>query len=228
MHIHYLQHVPFENAGFIKEWALKHNHTISKTQLFADQSLPDINSFDLLVIMGGPMNIYEYEKYPWLKKEKAYISKCIASDKKILGVCLGAQLIADCLEAKTTKNHIKEIGWFETKKITTSSKLNTLLPDTFTPLHWHGDTFAIPEGALHIAESKACKNQAFIYKEKIIGFQFHLEATLKSLSALYKNCSDEIDDSFYMQNENQLLGNEKYFTDSNAIMTKILTFLSET
>lgn len=226
MHIHYLQHVEFENAGFIETWAKENNHTLSKTQLFADQELPSSDNFDILVVMGGPMNIYQYGKYPWLKREKTFIKECIYQNKKILGICLGAQLIADVLGAKTTKNKQKEIGWFECEKIKSNSFLDEVLPDKFLALHWHGDTFAIPENAAPLAKTPACANQGFIYNNNVIGLQFHLEATYASLSSLIKHCKDEIDDSKYMQSPQKMLEDEIYFTKSNTLIKKIMEFLA--
>lgn len=227
MKIHYLQHVSFENAGFIEEWAQANKHNITKTKLFENENLPDTSTFDLLVIMGGPMNIYEDDKYPWLKAEKIFISKCIAKDKKILGVCLGGQLIAHCLGGQVTKGDHKEIGWYEVEKIKSDSCIDEIFPEKFIALHWHGDTFSIPDKAIHFAKTTACENQAFIYKEKVIALQFHLEATYESLSALSQNCADEIDDSEYMQTPTKMLGNANNFTLSNALMAKILLFLNK-
>ena len=140
-----------------------------------------MSDFDWLIILGGPMNIYEEDKYPWLSKEKEFIHQAIASDKIVLGICLGAQLMADVLGGKVQRNVHREIGWFPVKLMPESkaSRIFRVLPEEFMALHWHGDTFELPPGAVHTAESQACKNQAFELG-KAIGLQFHLESSLDS------------------------------------------------
>ena len=179
MRIHYLQHVPFEDLANIESWARSRGHDLSRTMLFSDEKLPEMDHFDWLIIMGGPMNIYEDEKYPWLSREKEFIRQAIASDKIVLGICLGAQLIADVLGGSVRRNEYREIGWFAVSLTEegSTSPIFSVLPKSFVALHWHGDTFAIPPGAMRIAESQACANQAFI-KGKAIGLQFHLESSL--------------------------------------------------
>jgi GMP synthase-like glutamine amidotransferase len=112
MRIHYLQHVPFEDSAKIGEWARDTGHTVTCTRLCDEEALPPLNSFDWLVIMGGPMNVYEHQAYPWLVPEKRLIERAIEHGKFVLGVCLGAQLAADVLGGPVTKNRYREIGWF--------------------------------------------------------------------------------------------------------------------
>lgn len=140
MKIHYLQHVPFENLANIELWARSKNYTISKTLLFNNDALPKTSDFDWLIIMGGPMNIYEDKKYPWLLKEKKFIEKAIADKKIVLGICLGAQLIVDVLGGAVYKNNYKEIGWHPVSltKGTKNSSVFGKLPDKFIAFHWHG------------------------------------------------------------------------------------------
>src|ERR1019366_3931236 len=112
MRLHYLQHVPFEGPGKIEEWAAKANHTVKASRLYANDSLPAAESFDMLVVMGGPMGANEDARYRWMKGEKLLIELAIEKEKKVLGICLGAQLIARVLGAKVYANGEKEIGWF--------------------------------------------------------------------------------------------------------------------
>jgi GMP synthase-like glutamine amidotransferase len=111
MRMHYLQHVPFEDMANIEGWAQDRGYDISRTLLYEDEPLPDMDKFDWVVVMGGPMNIYEHDKYPWLAREKGFIKAAIQGGKIFLGICLGAQLIADVLGGKVRKNSHKEIGW---------------------------------------------------------------------------------------------------------------------
>lgn len=113
MRIHFLQHVEFEGPALINNWALDNQFLVSSTHFYRDNySLPDLNDFDLLVILGGPMNVYETDKYRWLNDEKRLIKRAIDAQKKVLGICLGAQLIADVLGANVTPMDHKEIGWY--------------------------------------------------------------------------------------------------------------------
>ncbi|HBF36965.1 MAG TPA: amidotransferase, partial [Firmicutes bacterium] len=111
MRIHYLQHVPFEDPANIGNWARQKGHRLTGTHLYNGEVFPTMDRFDCLIIMGGPMNIYEAEKYPWLQSEKQFIKEAIDHRKVVLGICLGAQLITDVLGGKVTKNPEGEIGW---------------------------------------------------------------------------------------------------------------------
>jgi GMP synthase-like glutamine amidotransferase len=123
--------------------------------------------------------------------EKKLVRKTIESGLPVLGVCLGAQMIASALGASVCRAAQKEIGWFPVRRVT-SEGLGALLPETFTPLHWHGETFDLPAGAIRLAETDAVPNQAFQLGNKVIGLQFHLEATLQSVQALVENAAHEI------------------------------------
>ena len=113
MKIHYLQHVPFEGLGSIESALKEGGHSISVTRLFSDDPLPDISAFDWLIVMGGPMGIKDEDEYSWLRTEKEFIKKTIQTGKVVLGICLGAQLIAEVLGARVYKNKYREIGWFD-------------------------------------------------------------------------------------------------------------------
>jgi GMP synthase (glutamine-hydrolysing) len=145
MRIHYLQHVPFEEPGFFKEWSEAKDYQFTGTKFFEDDTLPALDDIDWLIIMGGPMSIYDEIIYPWLTKEKAYVKAAIEKGKTVIGVCLGAQIIADVLGASVYKNNYKEIGWFPVKKIISEEKnIFSDLPEEFLAFHWHGETFDLP------------------------------------------------------------------------------------
>ena len=229
MHIHYLQHVPFEGLGSIDAWIEEHEHTLSATHLYNEEPLPKTNSFDWLIVMGGPMSVTDITTHPWLIKEKAFIRQAIDEKKIVLGICLGAQLIADVQGATISKNTHKEIGWFpvqlsEQAKTTTLGA--TLLPE-FSVFHWHGDTFSIPDNAMPFASSSACKNQAFMIEERILGLQFHLETTPKSALNLAVHCENELDNSLYIQSAEEMLSQPERFEQINEIMHSILDFLEK-
>ena len=225
MHIHYLQHVPFEGLGSIELWAQHNAHAITRTRAYLDEAFPPIEDVDLLIVMGGPMNIYEESKYPWLVEEKLFLKQAIDRGRSVLGICLGAQLLADALGARVFANEYKEIGWFpiELTAMACTSQVFSILPQSFEAFHWHGDTFDIPVGAKHIARSSGCENQAFIYDERIIGLQFHLETTMASAQQLITNCADEIVPGKYIQEPKTMLQESKRFDTINAIMQGLLS-----
>ena len=215
MRIHYFQHVPFESPANILNWAKERGHSITGTHLYKNQPFLDFSSFDMLVVMGGPMGVYDDDKYPFLKREKVFIENAINLGKKVLGVCLGAQLIADVLGAKVYKNKYKEIGWFPVN-LTEEGKQSYIfknLPDEFTPFHWHGDTFDLPRGARRIAYNQATQNQAFEIDGRIVGLQFHLETTKESAKELIKNSQEELKEKGkYIQSPEEMLSKDDYFT----------------
>jgi GMP synthase-like glutamine amidotransferase len=224
MNIHYLQHVSYEGPGSIASWAHARRYWLSRTRLHEGDGLPALSSFDCLAIMGGPMGVYETGRFPWLTEEKKLIESAIHCGKKVLGVCLGAQLVADVLGARVYANRYREIGWFP---VETGSEADlgghTALPERFEAFHWHGDTFDIPAGAIHAARSNACENQAFTYDSNVLALQFHCESTLQSAQALIENCREEIDpDKPYVQSPAMLLSDHARFQKTNAIMSKLL------
>ena len=204
MHAHYLQHVPFEGLGSIEPWFVEHNYHITRTPLFASNNFPSLEDVDLLIILGGPMSVHDDSIHPWLTSEKAFIRAYLASGKPVLGICLGAQLIAHTLGAKVYANTEKEIGWFP---VTTTSTDSTCFqfPATLNAFHWHGETFDLPQGANRLASSKACKNQAFQIGNNVLGLQFHLETTPLAVRRLVTNCRHEIIPSLFVQTEQQML-----------------------
>ncbi len=230
MKIHYIQHVAFEGLSSIESYMKNKGHELSSTHLYQGETLPSIDEIDWLIVMGGPMGIYDEEIYPWLNAEKKFIKTAIDSKKVVIGICLGAQLIADVLGAKVYKNKHREIGWFNITRSADANNtiLSNVIPENSEVFHWHGDTFEIPEGAYALAESEACKNQGFILNDRVVAFQFHLETTLESASALIENCRDELDGSQYVQTEEEMLSNEQRFSHINSVMFSILdTFLSD-
>lgn len=223
MRLHYLQHVPFEDLANISPWAQEKGHSITKTLLYNNEILPSSESFDWLIIMGGPMNIYQEDKFPWLKQEKKLIEQSIKDKKKILGVCLGAQLIADVLGAKIYQNKYKEIGFFPVQ-LTDQSEQSIFfqsIPKEFMAFHWHGDTFDIPHKAKHLAKSEACLNQAFEYKNTL-ALQFHVESNNQSIKKLIDNCTDELIQAPYIQKPQDMLEDEKQINSLYPVMEQIL------
>jgi len=228
LRIHCFQHVDYEDLGCIYDWCKAKGYTISYTKFFESVRLPQPDDYDWLIVMGGPMGVYETEKYDWLTDEKKAIQAAILKNKTVIGICLGAQLIADALGAKVYKNPEKEIGWFDISF--TGQALKYLSPETtdanLNVFHWHGDTFELPENAIPLAYSEACKNQAFIYKNKVIGLQFHFEVTEQSIRAMVENGKHELTGGNYIQTEKEILAQKATIESNNRKMFQILDHLA--
>ncbi len=207
MRIHCLQHVPFEGPAAIDAWAAARGYGITTTPLFERTPLPAHDDFDCLIVLGGPMGVADEGQYEWMTAEKALLRDVIASGKRVVGVCLGAQMIADALGARVYLNRHKEIGWFPIE-LTEAGRASIPLgglPPRLTVFHWHGDTFDLPPGAVHLAASQVCENQAFSYQDHVLGLQFHLESTADSVAKLVANCAAEIVPGDHVQNAERLL-----------------------
>lgn len=223
--IHYLQHVPYENLGCIEHWVHEYGHKLSVTKFWDIYKLPNVDDIDVLIVLGGPMSIFHDDECPWLGIEKQYIKKAIDKGKKVLGICLGAQLIADRLGADVYRNNNTEIGWFPLMKNEAVREVAVLksFPPEQKVFHWHGDTFDIPEGALRIASSEACVNQGFIYKDTVLAIQFHLEMTNDGIKQILANCYGSLTEEKYIQSSDQILENIETSKQNNEIMFQLLS-----
>jgi len=224
LRIHCFQHVEYENLGCIYNWIIKNKHNITYTRFFENYTIPKPDDYDWLIVMGGPMGVYDTDKFSWLAEEKNAIKQAIANDKTVIGICLGSQLIADALGAEVYKNPEKEIGWFDItlKDLAKNNNLFNSEQDTFKVFHWHGDTFNLPVGAKHLAFSNVCTNQAFLYKNNILGLQFHLEVTELSIKAMLENGISELTGGGSIQSGSQIIKQQNHIQYNNALMFSIL------
>jgi GMP synthase-like glutamine amidotransferase len=227
MRIHFLQHVPFEGPAYIGQWARRHGCSLSVTALFDQNLLPTTDDFDMLVVLGGPMGVHDTDEYAWLTPEKRFIAQCLAMHKPVLGICLGAQLIADVLEARVYQNQYREIGWHRVQRAAAvdATALAQTIPAEFQAFHWHGDTFDLPSGAVHLAQSQACPNQAFFLPPATIGLQFHLESSQASIEQLIHYCGHELVPAPYVQTADEIRKQADRISPSNQLMDAILFFL---
>jgi len=212
MRIACLKHVPFEGPGNIARWAAEKGYPLTITNLFENQPVPQIDEFDLLVVMGGPMSVHDETEHPWLKPEKRLIRECIENGKFVLGVCLGSQLIAEVLGSSVYRNRVREIGWFpiRVRKEAAASRFHASLPSEMYALHWHGETYDLPPGCVHLAESVACAVQAFEHP-LALGLQFHLEVTGEGLDGLIRNCGNEIGTGPFEEAPEKLIDGERLY-----------------
>lgn len=224
MRIHYLMHHPDEGLGSIQQWIAQKNYKVSVTKFYEQTyTLPHTSEYDVLIIMGGPQSVYEEEVFDWLKVEKAFINLAIGAEKKILGICLGSQFLAELLGGRVYAGQHKEIGWFD---ITLSPKVKEQwFPeggDTFKVFHWHGDTYTLPEGAERLASSEATVNQGFIYKDHIIGLQFHFEVDEKAIEGMNCAFDHELVKSKYVQTDEEIKSQIHLVSENNSKMHKLL------
>lgn len=231
MNIHYLQHVPFEGLGTIEEWALKHGHPLTATRFYNPRDFfPALEHFDLLVVMGGPMSVHDTADYSWLKGEKWFIKQAIDAGKPVLGICLGAQLIAEALGASVYTGKEKEIGWHPIRRDAAFAghQLAEAFGEEMTVFHWHGETFDLPAGAQRIASSAVCENQGFLYSDRVLGLQFHLETTAYSAESIIENAREELVDAPYIQDEETILSQgPQHYGTIRRTMEAVLGYLAE-
>ncbi|MBN2023455.1 MAG: type 1 glutamine amidotransferase [Pirellulales bacterium] len=229
MHLHFFQHVPFEDLANVAVWAGGRGHAIAGTRLFDGEAPPAVDALDVLVVLGGPMNVDQHDEHPWLVEEKRFIAQAIERGKVVLGICLGAQLVARALGAEIRANPFKEIGWFPVALTPAgrASRVFASLPDEFVAFHWHGDTFDLPAGAARLAGSQACANQAFLYGDRVLAIQFHLEYSEASIAAMVGNGAEEFVPGPFIQSPREMVGREDYLARTRAGLMDVLDRLVE-
>ncbi len=228
--IHFFQHVSYEDPGYILTWCDQKNIKVSFTRFYENGVIPDMASYDCLVVMGGPMGVYDEKDYPWLEPEKAAIASAIKAHIPVLGICLGAQLLATALGATVYKNKEKEIGWFDihfTPEGIATPFFKKYHKQSLTVFHWHGDTFDLPENAKLLATSAACKNQAFVFGSRVMGLQFHFEVTEAGLAVMLKNGKAELVNGKYIQNPQEMLRYSAHIPENNALMAEIMDWITQ-
>jgi GMP synthase-like glutamine amidotransferase len=228
MRAHLFQHVAFEGLGSIGLWLKAQDAVVTRTRFFENAELPGVDDVELLIIMGGPMSVNDETLYPWLVEEKRFIKEAIMRNKGVLGVCLGAQLIASSLGSRVFPNIEKEIGWFPIKSALSHEEKSRLFqfPNECLVFHWHGETFDLPPGATLLARSEVCDNQAFQMDRRVIGLQFHLETTPQTARDIVDNCHDELVPAKFVQSEETILSApaERY-EEINLLMQDVLSFI---
>lgn len=223
--VHALFHVPFEGLGCIRPWLHQHGYTLTTTALYDGETPPTPQDFDWLIIMGGPMSIHDESEYDWLAPEKDLIGQALDEGKGLLGICLGAQLIAESLGA-SIKACTPEIGWAPLSG-TPDGQDHPLgkLFDGASVLHWHGEAFSLPEGAQRLAATEAAPNQAFIHGEHVLGLQFHLEATFEDAERMCREAHPGDHAEGHVQTPATILADPHRFPMANALMREVLAFM---
>jgi GMP synthase-like glutamine amidotransferase len=227
MRVHYLQHVPYEGLGSIERWLMETGARTSVTTLFDAPLFPEVRDIDWLIVLGGPMSVNDEDTCPWLRTEKGFIEDAMARGKVVLGICLGAQLIASVAGARVYPNKEREIGWFPIERMARQEEtdLAPVLPEWVEVFHWHGETFDLPPGAIWLARSEASESQAFLIGKRILGLQFHLETTPEGARSLIESCRGDLTPGPFVQSKEEILSSPERFDRVNAIMSDILDHL---
>ncbi len=242
MNIYIIQHVHFEGPGYILDWALSNGHTVNYIRLYEQAEFPAVDEVDMLVVMGGPMSVYDEDAYHWLRSEKDFIKQAIGTNKIVIGICLGSQLIAEVLGARVYPGPRKEIGWFPVHPVSAivpdnvhskaDRKMNELalnIVNEFAPdcdvFHWHGDTFDLPKGAVRLLESEATKNQAFLYGRHVLALQFHLEVGTENILEMIEMGKAELKEEQYIQSASKIAAQSLLTASLNMKMKSVLDLL---
>jgi len=228
MRVRMLQHVSFEGPAALEPALRAAGHDVAVTRLDAGDPLPALAELDWLVVLGGPMSVHDEAAHAWLAPEKRLVRAAVEGGRRVLGVCLGAQLIAASLGAAVTRNREREIGWFPVARAPGAerSAFGRALPARFPAFHWHGETFALPPGAVRLATSEACIEQAFAMGERVLALQFHVETTRVAAEALVANCADELTPGRWVQGAGEILAVQAPFAEAQAVMRGVLDVLA--
>lgn len=228
MKILIFKHIHDEPAGHAEQWARERGHRFFYHYWDQHNVLNSLPEFDILIIMGGMMGAYEDETYPWLKTEKRLIREAIDSGKKVLGICLGAQLIASALGARVYKNDHVEIGFHHITPLETSPPAFFVGGEEFCFFQWHGDTFELPGGACLIATSSQVKNQAFKYGENVTALQFHPEMDSNIIEGLLTKSYDSEADSPWKQSVESIKAQLQTAGTGRTLLFRLLDEMTST
>jgi GMP synthase (glutamine-hydrolysing) len=226
MKLHLIWHDPLDfSPNNISIWAEKRGFEIDQTYACNMEELPSLDDFDWLMVMGGSQHIWEEEKTPWLALEKKFVANAIAHNKIIIGICLGAQLIAQALGGKVFTNKLTEIGWYDVS-ITPEGRQSFLfrdIPDKFMSFHWHSDHFSLPSGCTRLALTEATENQAFICDgSPVVGLQFHPEYTLDLIRYLTQKEGHEWVKGPFVAGKKAVLSQTEMVCETNWLMEALL------
>jgi GMP synthase (glutamine-hydrolysing) len=223
-----LEHAPYEQPCYISKWLHHQSIPVKDVNLWNGDYLPEVDEVSFLIIMGGPMNIYEHEKYPWLIKEKRFIRSVIDSNIPVLGICLGAQLISDVLGGAVTRLSYPEYGWISvsrTTHVTENLPFSSIIPSDLIVFQWHQDTFSIPPRAIHLFKSDICPNQGFIYNDTTVGLQFHPELDESDIRIFLELVEKDTEITHQDYPKDDIVQNISHYKRGNEFIDSLLTFL---
>lgn len=222
MRIVCITHADFETPGIIEPWAKTKGYEFNICKPYLGEALPAVDTFDFLIIMGGPQSPLSMDKSPYLRDEIQLARTAFANQKRILGFCLGAQLIGEALGAKTQPSPEKEVGVYPIT-LTPDGIDDPLLqgfPQSFPVSHWHNDMPGLTDSATLLAYSQGCPRQIIRYQPLVYGFQCHLEFSLQNIEAIIHACPGDLTSSTYTQSKAALLAQD--YDGINQRMVEIL------
>ncbi len=231
MRLHLFEHDPYDfSLTNITIWAERKGHELSQTYVCRKEELPSTDDLDWLLVMGGSQHVWEEEANPWMLEEKAAIRRAMDQGKPILGICFGAQLIAEALGAGVFPNTHTEIGWHDI--VLTPEGRESLLfrgiPDRFTTFHWHSDHFSLPRGCITLAHSEATPHQAFIRKDDpVVGLQFHPEYTREMVRYFSNEEGDGWVPDLFVSGKKRVLRETREIPDTYWLMETLLDNMEE-
>ncbi len=224
MTVQIIKHIDIEGPGTIGNFLDDDGISYNIIDVFNEEPLPNsLSNTSAVIVLGGPMNVYEEEEYSFLRKEDGFLKEVIEEGLPTLGFCLGAQLIAKATGALVKQNPQKEIGWFNVSMTGegTSDPLFEGFQGVFDVFQWHGDTFDIPEGAVRLAESELCPNQAFRVGHNIYGLQFHVEVTDEMIYQWLDAYRDEVDSLIGIVDPDQIIADTKTKSESYKAQARL-------
>ena len=225
MRIHLMEHEPVSLSLNIMRWAEKNQHQIIPVNAAGSDPMPALRDLDRLIIAGGPQHIWEEGRHPWLGAEKEFISRAVQAGKTILGICLGAQLIAEAMGGKVFSNRFKALGWYDVSLTADgiSSSIFEDVPERFTIFQWHSDRYTLPPECIRLAASPAAENQAFLSTDnRILGIQFHPDFDCGTIAHMIKTLGKEYPRGPYVTERDELLQQTASMREPSWLMDKIL------
>ncbi|TDX24818.1 GMP synthase-like glutamine amidotransferase [Modicisalibacter xianhensis] len=221
MHIYFLQHAAYDGPARLADWLTGMGHSYNICHLYAGEVPPRLEDCDGLILLDGPQELDDTERYPWLRREKKLINRALKSGKPILGIGFGARLIAAGLGAVVSQGTYAETGW-HTVTLAPDSPFD--LPEHFEAFHWHRDIFGLPEDALPLGASPASPVQGFAWdRGRVVGLQCRLEATHSSVESLLSHAPTDLDQQGpYVQSREEILADPRRFDQLAALLDRVM------
>ena len=226
MRLHLLEHDPIDfSRTNITMWVEEKGYHLAQTYVCKGEKLPDVNDFDWLLVMGGSQHAWEDDVHPWLPDEKRLIARAVKAEKTILGVCFGAQLLAEALGARVFRNEHREIGWYPVD-LTPEGRDSFLfegVSDPFVTFHWHSDHYSLPPRCIGLARSRATAYQAFTAQDRpIVGIQFHPEYTLDMIRFFAHEHSEDWEPDRFVAGKEAVLARIEEMNETYGLMAALL------
>ncbi|NND98892.1 MAG: type 1 glutamine amidotransferase [Pirellulaceae bacterium] len=224
-----IQHDAADPPAAAGEIVTNLGHELTTIRLDRGDKIPATPDADMLMTFGGGFSFTQGEPPPWFAAEQKLIRDYVDTQRKVLGICLGSQMISSALGGKVRRNDQVEVGWHPVESVPGSS---SCLTDLFTQpthvFHWHQDTFSIPDGAKHVLRSQGCDNQGFVIDDRVFAFQCHLEANEKTVRTFLAVSKLWRQDSRFVQTEQEIVGGvDQYFPHQQELLQRILVRLMQ-